>query len=101
MFKKTEAKWGDNIIRKTNISPENWNVPKKKKKSGVNCRIEKYWIWNLKLNRWLWQQKTGLVKWKTGNFENSNLLSNAHRVKKGNTEESGNNICEQGEQICI
>lgn len=32
MFKKTEAKWGDSIIRKTNISPENWNVPKKKKK---------------------------------------------------------------------
>lgn len=38
------------------------------------------------------------MKCKTGNFENSNLLYNAHRVKKGNTEESGNDICEQGEK---
>lgn len=71
----------------------------KNKKWGVNCRIEKHRIWNFKLNRSLWQQKTGLVKWKTNNFENSNLLHNAHRVKKSNTEESGNNICEQGEKI--
>lgn len=33
MFKKTEAKGGDSIIRKMNISPENWNIPKKKKKN--------------------------------------------------------------------
>lgn len=39
------------------------------------------------------------MKCKTGNFENSNLLYNAHRVKKGSTEESGNDICEQGENI--
>lgn len=43
-FKKTEAKGRDSMIRKMNISPENWNVPKKKKKSRGNCRIEKYRI---------------------------------------------------------
>lgn len=38
MFKKTEAKGRDSIIRKMNISPENWNVPKKNQEETIELK---------------------------------------------------------------